>query len=713
MKFHSKTRTQSKTIENGDISSIKNKKRDKCSKSQKSVELIPKELVNNLDYNFENALYNNSINISEKNKRKNKAHILSSSQLSGLYDEEISYNINNRNIHDTTSSSQYKKEYEIDMDSDFNLYKDNNTITKNSTQKEYWLEEKNRYIQELEKKIQKQENTINNLVKYKNKYEEKIKNKENINNNHSDNSNRVIHANFLNFSSLENDPNYDIANRKMVKRLNKEDIRNKTYNNFIADAKIINNRKNKNNSKDKYNDLYSKYLQLNNDFKYLNNNNEMNHIKNKFDKLKTDYNILKSTISEKNKIIEMQKNEINKIKNNNENSNTKIQYIVRDKENNEDKVVIKQLKQQVENFKKDLFLSQNMVNSLQSQIEKLHAKNNNIQKNYNTTGNKNLDETKKALDKYAFTLNDKNDINQNIYVPMTPAPDRIITYKDIFIKKNDNQQELINSLNNKNKLLAKVLAENNELRNKLKNFDSFLPQFTNIEKIEDSQEELNKKILNKYEEKFKYFNEYIKKIKAYITQIYDDIHNVLNKYTNNYENKLLSDKFIFDLYGLRKDYNTIKKIDCYNLDITDDEKCIQIYKKIMSLLIEELEKIISNNNNKNEKNYNYGYNTKNLNLNELSNINNFNSEIKNKTKLNVKEKEEQLKNNDDDNNNKKKDTNIVEKKIRKNKRSNLSVSSPNGVYNFEYGKNNDEPKFLENNYKTIFNNDENDIDIGN
>lgn len=71
-------------------------------------------------------------------------------------------------------SSKIKKEYLIDIDNDFNFYKDND-ISKNSTQKEYWLEEKNRYIQELEKKIQLQENTINNLVKYKSRFEEKIK----------------------------------------------------------------------------------------------------------------------------------------------------------------------------------------------------------------------------------------------------------------------------------------------------------------------------------------------------------------------------------------------------------------------------------------------------------------------------------------------------------------------------------------------------------
>ena len=710
MNIYNKRRINTKTIENGDINFLQNDK-NKFSKSQKSLKLVPRELINNFEYPLETAVFNNSINNSVNKQNKNKNYNLDNTQTSGLYDEEINYNVDNNNIHDTTDSSQIKKEYQIDIDNDFNFYKDND-ISKNSTQKEYWLEEKNRYIQELEKKIQLQENTINNLVKYKSRFEEKIKT---VNSNDP----KKIPINNFSFSSLRGDLSYDCAHKKLMKKKNKDDIKNKTYNNFNNksdnDINIIHKRKN--NSKDKYNDLYSKYLQLNNDFKYLNNNNEMSQIKNKFDKLQMNYKILKNKIDEKNKIIEKQKNEINQIKNNNDTSNCNIQYIVG---GNEEKEVIKKLKQQVESFRKDLVLSQAMVNSLQSEIQQLN-KNNVIKNKYNNNNtssnnkinsstNNIIDKNKNSLDKYVFTFNDNNSNIQNMSI--TPSPGRTISYKDIMVNNNDNQQDLIISLNNKNKLLTKVLAENNQLRNKLKKFDSFLPEFVDIEKNEDSPDEINKKVIKKYEEKFKYFNEYIKKMKKNIQQIYETIPHMINKYTNKNENKILSDKFIFDLYELRKDYNSIKKIDSYNLDITDDEKCIHIYKKIMKLLNEEFGKIISNkniqneknNNHTNEKNNNYVYNMNKLSINDLNTIKNIS--LENEKNNVLIENEKQNKTNNNNFNEKKKITYITDYK-NKNKK-NKTTDSPNGIYNFEYGKNTDGLKFFENNYKTIY---DNNIDI--
>ena len=710
MNIYNKRRINTKTIENGDINFLQNDK-NKFSKSQKSLKLVPRELINNFEYPLETAVFNNSINNSVNKQNKNKNYNLDNTQTSDLYDEEINYNVDNNNIHDTTDSSQIKKEYQIDIDNDFNFYKDND-ISKNSTQKEYWLEEKNRYIQELEKKIQLQENTINNLVKYKSRFEEKIKT---VNSNDP----KKIPINNFSFSSLRGDLSYDCAHKKLMKKKNKDDIKNKTYNNFNNksdnDINIIHKRKN--NSKDKYNDLYSKYLQLNNDFKYLNNNNEMSQIKNKFDKLQMNYKILKNKIDEKNKIIEKQKNEINQIKNNNDTSNCNIQYIVG---GNEEKEVIKKLKQQVESFRKDLVLSQAMVNSLQSEIQQLN-KNNVIKNKYNNNNtssnnkinsstNNIIDKNKNSLDKYVFTFNDNNSNIQNMSI--TPSPGRTISYKDIMVNNNDNQQDLIISLNNKNKLLTKVLAENNQLRNKLKKFDSFLPEFVDIEKNEDSPDEINKKVIRKYEEKFKYFNEYIKKMKKNIQQLYESIPHMINKYTNKNENKILSDKFIFDLYELRKDYNSIKKIDSYNLDITDDEKCINIYKKIMKLLNEEFGKIISNkniqneknNNYINEKNNNYVYNMNKLSINDLNTIKNIS--LENEKNNVLIENEKQNKTNNNNFNEKKKITYITDYK-NKNKK-NKTTDSPNGIYNFEYGKNTDGLKFFENNYKTIY---DNNIDI--
>ena len=75
-------------------------------------------------------------------------------------------------------------------------------------------------------------------------------------------------------------------------------------------------------------------------------------------------------------------------------------------------------------------------------------------------------------------------------------------------------------------------------------------------------------------------------MKINIKTIYEDILKICNKYTIKNENNIFSDKFIFDLYEIRKQYNNIKKIDMYNLDFKDDEKCIILFKNIMKLLIE-------------------------------------------------------------------------------------------------------------------------------
>ena len=181
-------------------------------------------------------------------------------------------------------------------------------------------------------------------------------------------------------------------------------------------------------------------------------------------------------------------------------------------------------------------------------------------------------------------------------------------------------------------------------------------------------------------------------MKLNIKTIYEEIPMIFNKYTIKKENKSLSDKFIFDLYDIRKEYNNIKKIDIYNLDIKDDEKCIKIFKNIMKLLIEEIriQQIINNKNNEIKTIHNLKYeDTKKLNINDLNtkkdinNENDINSII---IKSNVFDSE--LLNND----NKKKIQYISEYNSKNNK---INKSTQNEIYNFEYGKNAEEYKFLE------------------
>ena len=696
MKIINERKKNSKTIENLCLNYFtKDKNKNKNSRSHKTLKIFPKELANNFNKHSYSSGINNSITNSDNYKteiinEKNKNFNLNNSNEGELYDEEINYDIDttNKNFHDTTDSSPIKKEKEKEnchsiennQINEFNYY---NNLHKNSTQKEYWLEEKNRYIQELEKKIQSQEKAINSLSQYKTLFEENIWKK-----------NKNKDKKEVNFSSLENDLNYDYSNRKLLKKLNKEDNRNNTYidrfeNNKINDGetgeiKII--KEKRQNSRDKYNVLYSKYLQLNNDFKYLNNNNQ---IKFKYEKLLEEFKILKIKLGEKNKIIENQKKEINKIKN--ENSNCKIQYILGGEQ---EKQVIKNLKQQIEVLRKDLVLSQVMIKSLKSEIAQLNKNNNitsinSINTNINTNRNN-------SMDKYVFTFNENNPNK-------SPTPmfknEKIISY-------NDNPQDLINSLNNKDQLLTKVLEENNQLRSRLKNMDKLFPGFEDVTNYDKIKEEIyNKNIIKKYEEKFKYFNAYIKKIKSLIEKIYEDIPIIINKNTdkNKVENKNISNNFIINLYELRKEYNCIKKIDFYNLDITDDEKCIKIFQKIMKILIEELETIIKNKNNENEINKKFLYDIKNINLKEL-NINKNSFIERDMNNIIIKKDKEKIFN--DESLFKNSDKNSIEFNIDLNNKGNKNKikSRQKDIYNFEYGMNADEPEFLEKKYKTIFNN---------
>jgi len=692
-----------KTLESNNNSSNniylkKEKKRATYSSSQKNLKLCPKELLNKVEEPFEIAGFKTSKNCRiKKIIDRNKKFYLNNSPTSELYQEEINYNIDStKNNHDTTDSSKVKAKNEVTNDeiiNDYCLYDNNN---KNCKQKDYWLEEKNKYIQELEKKIQSQENIITNLYQFKNTLNDKIQNENDING-----TNTII-INNSNFSSLENEINNNI-DKKLVKKLSYQDVKNRTYmynfNNEIDYDKSNENKKmyysKGKNQNDKYNILYSKYLQLSNDFKYLSHSNalnEMNQLKRNYMKLQQEYNVLKFRIAEKDKIIQKQKNEIEALKNNKDNSNCKIQYILGGEE---EKEVIKNLKKQVEVFRKDLVLSQAMVNSLKSEIEQSNKDKNNAAININYCSTNSNSKTNNVLDKYLVTFNDKT-LQSLPIVPQSQFGQTINYNESINI---NNPQSLFNSLKNKDNLLTKILEENNELRKRLKNFDSVLPEFN---AMSDKKEEMKLKTFKKFEENFKYFNEYIKRMKINIQKIYKDIPNILNKYTNKFENRVLSDDFIFNLYELRKEYNNINQIDLYNLDITDDEKCIKIYKKINKLLSEECEKIMKNRNAEKERNQEYLFDTKNINdLNTTIQSNILQKNISNSNSLIDIPRPNKFNSNNDllsVNNETKMEYDY------KNRKARRSINMiPNNKYNFKYGKNFDDINYLEKNYETIFN----------
>ena len=579
MNFHNNNQIKSRTIDNINNQNSSRRKPNKFSKSQTTSNLHKYELFNKKK-RLKNYIINNISNSSSEKENE-------------LYDEEINYNIDStKNIHDTTNCTNFQKDHKKDDSNTLNI---EDISDKHLAQREYWLEEKNSYIQELEKKIKKQNNIISGLLNNDNSSNTKISNYQDKTNN----SNSLLDYNYQNKKMVQNYGKKEQKSKSFLEEFTNNEINiNETTNNSIKYSNKSKTSNSINKPKDKYDTLYSKYLNLLNDFKYLNNNNNekvANKMKNKYNSLLEENKNLKSKLKSKNKIIKNQQKEITDIKK------------WKTKNDEEEKDLIKNLREQTETFRKDLVLSQAMVNSLKAEIEDLKkANNSNKIKNANKK-NRNNNKDDYIFDKYNFTFNNNN--NQSPHMPSTNNLEKI--NKTNYFNNDYLSNDLIISQNNKNKLLAKVLQENNLLRNKLKKFDSFLPNFIDI-CDENDIEEINKEnLIKKYEEKFKYFSLYIKKIKMLINEIFKDIPITLNKYLN--KNNSLSEKFILSLYDLRKEYYTIRKIDEFNLDITEDEKCIKIYMNLIKLLNKELELFTNNNSNIN------------LNDNAISNISNLSS----------------------------------------------------------------------------------------
>ena len=596
MNFHNNDQIKSKTIENRNNQNTIRKKINKFSKSQTTSNILNYELFN------KKRPINKEINNNYSNSFSEKGN--------ELYEEEINYNIDStKNNHDTTYFTNHYKNIKKD---DSNFLNNENIMDKKYAQKEYWLEEKNSYIKELEKKIKKQNNIINGLLN--NESSSKITNSQDKVSNSS--------------SYLD----YNLENKNMIKKLSRKGKINRTFiddlpnnelnideatnnsNKYSTKSKMSNDRAK---PKDKYDKLYSKYLNLLNDFKYLNNNknnneNSLNKLKNKYNSLLEETKNLKSKINSKNKIIKNQQKQITEIKK------------VKNENNEEEKDLIKNLREQTEAFRKDLVLSQAMVNSLKAEIEVLKKSNNFDNSQFSNKRNKNLNKSNKMFDKYNFTFNSNNNNQSGSISPKNDFE----RYNNIINNSDYLSNNLNSSLDNKDKLLTKVLQENNLLRNRLKKFDSFLPNFVDVYDQNDF-EELNKEnLIKNYEEKFQYFSFYIKRMKIIIDDLFKDIPFILNKYLN--KNNSLSEKFIIGLYELRKEYYTIKKIDEFNLDITDDEKCIKIYTNLIKLLNKELESFADDNNINNINNYNKA----NLNDNVLSNITNLSNNNISSSKFN-------------------------------------------------------------------------------
>ena len=309
---------------------------------------------------------------------------------------------------------------------------------------------KDNIINDLQKKINLQQEQISQLLEYKSLYENKIK---------ENDSSTEFHLKLekdeksLNDLLIGKKPNYK-NNRNKTARINKTksdmNIHKSTYS-----------------QNDKYNLLYHKYIKLLQDYKELSNNST--YATTEYTKMKTQYNEIK----EQNSLLLKQ---INK------------------KENENEK--IKELTQQVQTFREELVLSQALVNSLKAELENMSKNKNNFNTNESVFDNEKIKMTLKKnnmllsnilqenneLRKKAnnYSTNNNNDfLNNDLLINLQ---NNLSAYENKFDYFND----YINNIKNKISIifndLKNIVNENEKNENFLKDLKIEINNLNSIDR---------------------------------------------------------------------------------------------------------------------------------------------------------------------------------------------------------------------------------------
>ena len=309
---------------------------------------------------------------------------------------------------------------------------------------------KDNIINDLQKKINLQQEQISQLLEYKSLYENKIK--------ENDSSTQFPlklekDGKSLNDLLIGKKPNYK-NNRNKTARINKTksdmNIHKSTYS-----------------QNEKYNLLYHKYIKLLQDYKELSNNST--YTTTEYTKMKTQYNEIK----EQNSLLLKQ---INK------------------KENENEK--IKELTQQVQTFREELVLSQALVNSLKAELENMSKNKNNFNTNESDFDNEKIKMTLKKnnmllsnilqenneLRKKAnnYSTNNNNDfLNNDLLINLQ---NNLSAYENKFDYFND----YINNIKNKISIifndLKNIVNENEKNENFLKDLKIEINNLNSIDR---------------------------------------------------------------------------------------------------------------------------------------------------------------------------------------------------------------------------------------
>ena len=334
--------------------------------------------------------------------------------------------------------------------------------------------------------------------------------------------------------------------------------------------------------------------ELNDKLIYENEENKFDILIRKYKQIEEENKKLNNQIKKETLIIEEQNNTILLLKSSIENdffkNNDMKKYIT--KENIIDFI---KLKTENEQYKKELVLSQALINSLQAENLRLI----------------------KSKEENSDLINIETD-------------DFLSNSEHKIYDINSNQEnEIINELNKENNILKKLIQEATSKLNYLLINEKNTKILSEDKNILSLQIEEKNEIINKYEEKLSFFNSYIIQIKSSFNKIKQCIINTIksyNKIANEDLNSLLSNNFSQNISKLNMLITNIDDIEQYNLE-TQPELDLHnaIYELITSINEEFIilyEKVFQTNNyykESNEKVNELEFQLKEFNNNSISN----------------------------------------------------------------------------------------------
>ena len=207
------------------------------------------------------------------------------------------------------------------------------------------------------------------------------------------------------------------------------------------------------------------------------------------------------------------------------------------------------LKNESENYRKQLVLSQALITSLKAEIDNLHNNNNICKPNEHLTNSNNNND---AL------LEDNLKLKTKI----------------------TSQKEIISSLSKANTHLKALIDEAETKINQHYNLNS---ETTRKVISLENENTTHKQILNEYETKFDYFNEYISNIKCSLSKtqnVTQQYITMYNKMANDDLNSLLTKTFSDNVLNLVSKSNQLTTIEKYSLDVNDSK----LHNVIITLL---------------------------------------------------------------------------------------------------------------------------------